>query len=595
MTAGLSFLSIGRHGAQRFIRQTFLAWACFLGMALPAMAVNYYVDFVGGSDANTGLGPSSAFKYCPGDMGATLNSLAARLHAGDNVYFKKGVIYQGQQIIAQGGDLVLEGHSGHIAQGGVLSDALVNYTLNGVRAGDLTYVYNSDITGALVDQVGVWNVSSVSTSTSLVLSNWNGLLSASTNLAYRIVRPVNYTSLVGWGAGEARISGSGVLEYVFRLDDAIHLSNLVFENSKNIPGSGCLSGVNLGTIWDNNHRENVFLDNVTISNVWAGFRCDDLWYSAVRNCVVRDFDHIGITGGRYSLVEGNIITNGTSAIRGCGRLSVTRYNSIRNCNKLSTTVCNAHGDGIGPFFSPNSEPGSNVGGWVYANLIENTVEGMFLSYENGGTSDWVFHSNILIGNYGNPGGSGDAAVLLSGHNNRTRIYNNLIFGLNGSSGWVRALSIDESAAISGPSRDVQFMNNIIWSVAANPPGIIRMDPTTQLRSEGNIIYVPNGSPKFRIGTAPLIDLATWKSLGFDNSGHTFVMDPQLQDVVGLKYEDLNLQARVGTLVATPFVLGTSFRDFGRSTVLNQPTVLPGPYQVARQLPPTPTNVRVVNP
>jgi hypothetical protein len=56
-------------------------------------ATEYYVDFVGGSDANAGSSSAAPWKHCPGDPAATDRAAGASLAAGDVVRFKGGVTY----------------------------------------------------------------------------------------------------------------------------------------------------------------------------------------------------------------------------------------------------------------------------------------------------------------------------------------------------------------------------------------------------------------------------------------------------------------------------------------------------------------------
>lgn len=55
----------------------------------------YYVDFVAGSDSNSGLSPSSPWKHAPGDPSATGVPASTTLKPGDTVIFKGGVSYNG--------------------------------------------------------------------------------------------------------------------------------------------------------------------------------------------------------------------------------------------------------------------------------------------------------------------------------------------------------------------------------------------------------------------------------------------------------------------------------------------------------------------
>ena len=53
------------------------------------------MDFASGSDSNSGLSPSSAWKRSPGDSAASGFAGSTVLKPGDTVLFKGGVIYRG--------------------------------------------------------------------------------------------------------------------------------------------------------------------------------------------------------------------------------------------------------------------------------------------------------------------------------------------------------------------------------------------------------------------------------------------------------------------------------------------------------------------
>lgn len=62
-------------------------------VALPCMATDYYIDYVGGSDSAAGHTTGDPFKHCPGDPSATSVCAGVSLIAGDTVFFKGGVSY----------------------------------------------------------------------------------------------------------------------------------------------------------------------------------------------------------------------------------------------------------------------------------------------------------------------------------------------------------------------------------------------------------------------------------------------------------------------------------------------------------------------
>ncbi len=72
-----------------------------------AYAATYYVDYVGGNDANTGVwngtAKPTAWQHAPGDANATGIPLATILKAGDRVIFKGGVAYLGTVVMPWSG------------------------------------------------------------------------------------------------------------------------------------------------------------------------------------------------------------------------------------------------------------------------------------------------------------------------------------------------------------------------------------------------------------------------------------------------------------------------------------------------------------
>ena len=59
-------------------------------LAQAAFAANYYVDYAGGADGQTGDSAAAAFQHCPGDAAAKEKAAAVKLQPGDTVVFKGG-------------------------------------------------------------------------------------------------------------------------------------------------------------------------------------------------------------------------------------------------------------------------------------------------------------------------------------------------------------------------------------------------------------------------------------------------------------------------------------------------------------------------
>jgi len=74
------------------------AEACITTQPVASPAAYYYVDYAGGSDANPGTSPETAWQHCPGDLFATGVAGSTALNPGDTVIFKGGVQYMLENI-----------------------------------------------------------------------------------------------------------------------------------------------------------------------------------------------------------------------------------------------------------------------------------------------------------------------------------------------------------------------------------------------------------------------------------------------------------------------------------------------------------------
>ncbi|NLF32925.1 MAG: hypothetical protein GX591_18820 [Planctomycetes bacterium] len=93
----------------------------------------YYVDFDGGSDADSGLSPLAAWKHCPGDPNAAGTPANTALYYGDTVVFKGGVVYRGQITCHRSGQagrpIVYDGNTaGTFGQGRAVIDGSTSLT-----------------------------------------------------------------------------------------------------------------------------------------------------------------------------------------------------------------------------------------------------------------------------------------------------------------------------------------------------------------------------------------------------------------------------------------------------------------------------------
>ena len=492
----------------------------------------FYVDFVGGNDLNDGRSATSPFQHCPGDGNARDQAAATRLQPGNIVAFKRGVTYEGQITMRSSGVLLMSGTSARVTATGSLVDTAANFNTTRVDRGDYVYIYNRSTTGAWIETVGLWRVDARPSSTELVLSGFDGVPYDRPEVTYRVFRPISFTATSTWGTGEATLSGSRARDVIFDLDGQsfVRIAHLRLTGLRTRRGDGCAIPDQYGAVWDNASNDGIVVDGCTIESSISGVRADGMRYSVIRNNTVRGFDRIGLTGGDYALVEGNLLQDGISSIRACGPYSVIRFNRLLDNNN---NYCGAHSDGIGPFFSGAATPNANQYGWIYGNVISNTVMGIFLSHNNRGTANWTIHSNVLIGHYG-AGGSGAYAISIGDAEN-TRIYNNTIVGLNGSSGWINAVSITES-----PGCDVR--NNIVYSRTSSASGFGTQDAmsTSGFGAQGNFYFSPERATPLGISRMPHT-WVQWNAAGYDTIGGSFGVDPQFVDIAGTRESDIDLR------------------------------------------------------
>jgi len=78
-------------------------------------AGSFFVDYDNGSDFHKGTSIASAWRHCPGDGAAAPPVLLHPLHAGDTVFLKGGIVYNGSIAIFQSGtpgrSIVYDGNS----------------------------------------------------------------------------------------------------------------------------------------------------------------------------------------------------------------------------------------------------------------------------------------------------------------------------------------------------------------------------------------------------------------------------------------------------------------------------------------------------
>jgi len=553
----------GQHSHFIFIIRYSLFFALIvfglLGLAEDSWAVNYYVDYDGGNDLNSGTSQDAAWKHCPGDLNATNISASTILSAGDIIYFKKGVTYRGQITVTRNGAEVDFGSNAAVTAGGIFTSAGQNF-LTTVQAGDLVYIYNGSNTGEWVYSVGLFAVASVDSHTQLTLSNFDKISHPIPEMTYRIWKPITYTSTDTWGTGDAILSGHNDSDvpswyYMVRpVANYLRFSKLKFQDTKypdGYPGSSCTNAV-YGALWNNSaNKSGIIIDNNTFTRVWRINPTSALNYQVVINNTATDIGAIGYEGSHYSLVENNTVDDSGGGIRGIGSYSVIRGNRFTNCAKSPSVICGFHSDGIGPV------AGSQYS-WIISNYLFNTLEGIYLTYYPPGNSNITVINNVLIGNYG--AGSGDFAIFVNGSPN-TRIYNNTIFGVFGTQGWLKAIGIGAcGGGNSSPNSEVK--NNLIYIPDGTVAymGTCDADSTNGFVSDNNIIYIPNkdrGKEFLLSGVEK--NFAEWQTARYD--AHGSISQPSLVDITGSNYTDFDLQLFPNDTVAKD--KGASITYFSR--------------------------------
>jgi hypothetical protein len=368
-------------------------------------------------------------------------------------------------------------------------------------------------------------------------------------MTYRIWRPITYTSKPDWGVGDATLSGhddSDVPTWYYMIGtfaNYVRFSQLKFQDTKypdGYPGSSCTNATGGAlTGWSAN-KKGLVIDNCKFNSVWRISPTSYTDYVILLNNIASDVGAIGYEGtGNYGLMENNTIDDAGGGIRGVGNYAVIRGNRLTNLAKSPSVICSFHADGIIAFGTSYA--------WIINNYFFNTLEGIYLSYTSGGTSNYTIANNVLIGNYDT--GSGDYAIYANCAP-KTRIYNNTIFGIVGDRGWLKAIGIGAMDGSNCPSPNCEVKNNIIYVPNGEHTwvGTVDANSTVGFVSDYNIIYIPNevnGKP-FKISGGDKT-WAEWQAAGYDVHGS--ISQPTLVKVTGSNWGDLDLRLSSGDNVA----------------------------------------------
>jgi len=531
-----------------------------------ATGIAYYVDFVSGSDTNVGKTTDAPFQHCPGDAAATGIAASTTLTPGDSVTFKKGVTYRPDLItMATEGATVCSGTTGTLTSTGVLSDTSGTFVSSAVRTSDYVYIWHSldSSINTYVESVGLHQISSISSNGQLTLRNYVGIGHAVATISYTICRPITFKSIPSWGTGYATITGdvngSGTVEAGDKLK-LIELNGKNHIKFEDLRFNLCNTDTNVttaaiaNTVGDALYLQligNTF-ENIKSSSVYTG-------RSMYTICIGNTCTNIGFNalppGGEGCLYEYNIITGPgcRSGMYGL-RYSITRYNYVKDL----TTPWNTNVPyGVGPIDAGSLNNG--WWGWVHGNIIDNCTYGISLqNNSNKPASNWVVHSNVLIGRLEQTG-IGTAAIHLQAPQN-IGIYNNTIYGSAGK-GWIDGLKLEAAGAYNCSGTDVK--NNIFFHMIGVSSPIrqtvnVATGQGTGFVSDYNHFYTDNPSPLTYLGASQT--LAAWKALAFDTHGIHSLLDINANpNFISTNLSSLNLGLQTtspdiakGTSCATSF-------------------------------------------
>ena len=498
---------------------------------------SWFVDNAAGNDANAGTSTSAPFRHCPGGSDFTGT---CTLQPGDFVYFKRGVTYAGGQITCgQSGSVIANHADGAITAAGVFTSATGGFIAAGVNAGtDWVYIYHNkeSVTGTWVETTGLYAIASVDSATQLTLASSPARAWTTAELPYFIIRPITYKAAVGWGSGEATLTGGGTLSVIMSSGDknCIRVDGLTFTNtlSSTYYYRGALCHLSAGS--SHFHIANCAFTNCGDSGAYMGGDYVVATNNTATNCAAFGVRTVGIS----SLFEHNTVTGGTRSGADGMRFSVIRYSTLTD---IVGSYGGFHGDSIGEI---NGGATGNVDyGWIYGNKIKGYIEAIPLYYASGdglgGPESWVVHSNLIICTY-STSGHGDAALMLNGLK-YNHFYNNTLVGLNGTVFGATGTAFAVFEDRTPDSQNCVLKNNI---VAGSVGGAMRFDSTehTGTVCQRNHYYLSGETTPFMYDGAAKT-LAQWQALGYDTTGihatHGLSTNPGFTDIAT---EDFSLSA-----------------------------------------------------
>jgi hypothetical protein len=463
------------------------------------------------------------------------------LVAGDFVYFKRGVTYQGGQITcASSGAVKASGSNGTITAGGVFASSGAGFLTAGVTAGlDWLYVYHNKqaVTGTWVEACGLYAVASVDSETQLTLGSSPARAWATAELPYFVIRPITYKAAVGWGTGDATLSGGSSLSVIISTGDksSLRFEGLSFTATASSGNYYRAALCHLANGSDHVHVVNCTFSSCGDSGLYLGGK-----YVYASGCVATSCAAYGVRlAGESSHYEHNETHDGCRGGAQGGRWAIIRYSKFYN---HVTSYNGYHSDSIG--YIDGGSSSYNSFGWIYGCLVDNFIEAMALYGTGGGMTNWVIHSNVVVSRRSQTG-YGDGSVMLQGcrymyfFNNTFVGYNDGVLGGIGSN----CFYVEDHVAGADATDNsyLVFRNNIVYATGGNA---IRLDANQAVGADINRNHycITGDSTPFLYALAEE-SLAQWQALGFDTEGfhstHGLATDPAFTDFTNL---DLTLSS-----------------------------------------------------
>ena len=416
-------------------------------------ASTYYVDFVNGSNTNTGKSQASAWKNCPGDSVATLVAAQTLLCAGDTVVFKGGVVYKGQTCVkwSGAGDNKRIVYDGNTAGTWGTGKAIVD--------GETIRSYGFCVTTGTTNYVTIKNFEIMNMKYTGV--PWQGGAAIKIDDASYVTIANCYLHDVGYWKNDGSIIPAG---------NGVHMLR-----PKNCLITGC---------------------EITKTGL-AGIEVDGSVNCTFSRNNIHDYITWGIDiGGDFNLCTGNIVCDDT--VHDLYQYDAG-YWGIPNDPNIP------HTDYIFLRQGGGQRPVNNIieRNLFYNNQVFHEFGGtaiVFLSYAD----NTIIRNNVFI----NP--HGYYATRFSWTSSGTKFYNNTIYAPNAVSG-----STGVAGVFLETNGNTDIRNNIIVTYQSSIAYTAVTDETG-LISDYNLFYNATSAQDFvRISPARYATFAQWKTFGYD--------------------------------------------------------------------------------